>query len=145
MYGYCAVSHSAVSQWPCRLSGESGHANIWDSPCTSRPHTSQTPDNVQCLNDMDLVDSCVTVKQMSIQLINRKKVWAEYWNSWGWQKFVHGGFQGWWLSCENHDGRWNMAAMFAEQDLKMMMPSLRPLNSGSIVLVQSFTVLAFRC
>jgi hypothetical protein len=33
---------------------------------------------------------------------------------------------------------------FAEQDLKMMMPSSRQQNSGSDALVQSFTVLAYR-
>jgi hypothetical protein len=47
VHGDGAVDRSTVSRWARRLSGESGHANIRDSPRTGRPHTAQTPDNVQ--------------------------------------------------------------------------------------------------
>jgi hypothetical protein len=35
-----------------------------------------------------------------------------------------------------------MTARFAGQDLKMLLPTLRPLNSGSDALVQTLTELA---
>jgi hypothetical protein len=46
----------------------------------------------------------------------------------------------WSLYCENSDWRGYRASPFAEQYLKMAMPTLRQLNSGSDELVQSFTV-----
>jgi transposase len=63
-----AVDRSTVSRWTRRLSGESTHTNILDSSRTGRPHTAQTHDNVQRLNDMVLGVRCVTVKEMSVQL-----------------------------------------------------------------------------
>jgi hypothetical protein len=46
--------------------GHADYGNIWDSPRTGRPHTAQTPDNVQCVNDLVLEDRRVTVKDVSI-------------------------------------------------------------------------------
>ncbi|PNF30228.1 hypothetical protein B7P43_G02536 [Cryptotermes secundus] len=56
-----AVDRSSVGRWARRLSGEGGHTNIRDSPRTGTPHTAQTPDNVQRVNDMVLEDRCVTL------------------------------------------------------------------------------------
>ncbi|PNF29555.1 hypothetical protein B7P43_G01919, partial [Cryptotermes secundus] len=63
VYGDDAVERSTVSRWARKLYGESGHANIRDSPRTGSPHTAQTPDNVQNVNDMVLEDRLVTVKE----------------------------------------------------------------------------------
>jgi transposase len=68
VYGDDTVDCSTVSQWARRLTGESWHTNIRDSPRTGRPHTTQTPDNVQRGNNMVLEDRRVTVKEMSVQL-----------------------------------------------------------------------------
>jgi hypothetical protein len=68
VYGDDAVNHSTVNWWARRLSGESGRANIQDSPRTGRRQTTQTPDNVQHVNDMVLEDKHVTVEEMSVQL-----------------------------------------------------------------------------
>jgi transposase len=59
-----AVGRSTVSRWARRLSGESGHANIRGSPRTGRPHTAQTPDNVQRVNNMVLEVRRVTVREI---------------------------------------------------------------------------------
>jgi transposase len=68
VYGDDAVDRSTVSRWAHTFSGESGHANIRDSPRTGSSHTAQTPDNVQRVNDMVLEDKRVTLKEMSIEL-----------------------------------------------------------------------------
>ena len=47
---------------------KSGHADIWDFACSSRPHTAQAPDNVQRTNYLILADKRVTVKELSLQV-----------------------------------------------------------------------------
>ncbi|PSN49523.1 hypothetical protein C0J52_24760 [Blattella germanica] len=47
VYGAAAVDRSTVSRWESRLRDERGHANIRANPRSGRPHTAQTPDNVQ--------------------------------------------------------------------------------------------------
>ncbi|KAJ4433048.1 hypothetical protein ANN_15305 [Periplaneta americana] len=45
MYGDAAVDRSTVSWWASRLSGERGHANSRDTPCSGTPCTARSPDN----------------------------------------------------------------------------------------------------
>ena len=56
LYGDDVVDYNAVSRWASKLSVESGHANIRDFPHSGTPHTAQTPDNVQFINNLILVD-----------------------------------------------------------------------------------------
>jgi transposase len=87
-----AVVCNTVSRWARRLSGESGRINIQDSPGTGRPHTTQTPDNVQHVNSMVLEDRRMTVKEMSVQVGIGEASVCRILKELGLKKFVQGGF-----------------------------------------------------
>ncbi|KAJ9578478.1 hypothetical protein L9F63_005298, partial [Diploptera punctata] len=55
-------------RWASRLRDERGHAGIRDNPHSGRPHTAQTPDNVQRVNDVVLADKRITVKELSLYI-----------------------------------------------------------------------------
>jgi hypothetical protein len=95
VHGDDAVNRSTVSRWARRLSGESVHINNWDSPRSGRPHTAQTSDNVQRVNDVILGDRHVTVKEMTVKLRIGKASACRILKLIGVEKmFVQGGFQG---------------------------------------------------
>ncbi|PSN51230.1 hypothetical protein C0J52_10543 [Blattella germanica] len=72
VYGAAAVDRSTVNRWASRLRDERGHANIRDNPRSGRPHTAQTPDNVQRVNDLVLADKRITDDD---SLVNAAKLW----------------------------------------------------------------------
>ncbi|PSN54517.1 hypothetical protein C0J52_10215 [Blattella germanica] len=61
------VYGAAAVDWASRLRDERGHANIRDNP-----HTAQTPDNVQRVNDLVLADKRITDDD---SLVNAAKLW----------------------------------------------------------------------
>jgi hypothetical protein len=74
------------------VGGHADYVNICDSPRTGRPHTAQTPDNLQCVNSMVLKDRCATVKETSIQLGIREASVCRILKRVGLKKFVETGF-----------------------------------------------------